>query len=135
MAGTVYSNCSSITTGCYLYTNTCLTSPVSNGYYSNGTDCYTVTGGSGYISSVSSCSVTYWAYADRYSCSGFTCVSDSYNAIIASYTVLTVGDWYTTSDPTVDSYAWQVTSTTTDPGYSVPFMYYGPYYACPICAS
>lgn len=56
MAGTFYSNCSSLSIGCYLYTNYARTNPVIDGYFSDGTTCYTVTGGSGYISNISTCS-------------------------------------------------------------------------------
>ena len=50
-----YSNCGTLTTGCFLYTNQALTTPVSNGKYSDGTNCYDVTGGSGEITSFASC--------------------------------------------------------------------------------
>lgn len=60
MAVNVYSNCSTlVATTCYLYNNSNLTSPVSNGEYSDGTNCYTVTGGAGQITLVSACPVTY----------------------------------------------------------------------------
>jgi hypothetical protein len=64
MAVNVYSNCSNLgtqgTSGtCYLYNNSNLTSPVSNGKYSDGIDCYTVTGGAGLITSVEPCPTTY----------------------------------------------------------------------------
>jgi hypothetical protein len=57
MALTIYSQCSTITTGCFLYSNNILTTAVNNGYYSNGTDCYTVTGGSGEVTAVGACAV------------------------------------------------------------------------------
>jgi hypothetical protein len=64
MAVNVYSNCSNLgtqgTSGtCYLYNNSNLTSPVSNGEYSDGTNCYTVTGGAGLITLVGACPTTY----------------------------------------------------------------------------
>ena len=55
MAVNLYSNCSTITTGCFFYNNSNLTSPVSNGKYSDGTNCFTVSGGSGEVTSVESC--------------------------------------------------------------------------------
>jgi len=55
MAQNLYSNCGTLTTGCFLYTNQALTTPVSNGKYSDGTNCYDVTGGSGEITSFASC--------------------------------------------------------------------------------
>lgn len=55
MASYVYSSCNPITTGCYLYTNACLTTAASNGYYSDGSNCYTVSYGTGYVSAVASC--------------------------------------------------------------------------------
>lgn len=51
-----YSNCTTLGVGCYLYSDSACTTPVSNGYYSNGTTCWQVTGGSGYISSENACS-------------------------------------------------------------------------------
>jgi hypothetical protein len=45
MASIIYSNCSSLTLGCTLYTTSELTSIVDNGYYSDGVNCYTVSGG------------------------------------------------------------------------------------------
>lgn len=54
MATYVYSSCNPITTGCYLYTNACLTTAASTGKYSNGTNCYDVTSG-GYVSAVYTC--------------------------------------------------------------------------------
>jgi hypothetical protein len=50
----IFSNCSSISVGCYMYSNESLTLPVNAGYYSNGTYCYTVTSG-GYVSAVTNC--------------------------------------------------------------------------------
>jgi hypothetical protein len=50
-ASYVYSSCNPVTTGCYLYTDPCLGTAASNGYYSDGTNCFTVTSG-GYVSSV-----------------------------------------------------------------------------------
>ena len=44
---TVYSTCSSLTSGCYLYIDSGLTTEVSTGYFSDGgTNCYTYTSGS-----------------------------------------------------------------------------------------
>jgi len=57
MALTIFSQCSTITTGCFLYSNNILTTAVNNGYYSNGTDCYTVTGGAGEVTATGVCSV------------------------------------------------------------------------------
>lgn len=56
MALNYYSNCTTLGIGCYLYTDSACTTPVSNGYYSDGTTCWQVTGGSGYISDESACS-------------------------------------------------------------------------------
>lgn len=129
MSATYYSNCSSLTTGCYLYTNTCLTSPVSNGYYSDGSSCYTISGG-GYISSVSSCSVTYYTYADKYTCVGTSCTWTGITEIIAAASAFSFGSWYYQSATPFE--AWQATITTVDPGYAVPFMFYGPEGSCPL---
>jgi hypothetical protein len=50
MGGTFYSNCSTITTGCYIYSDGFL---ASNGFYSDGTNCYEVTVGE--VVAVSTC--------------------------------------------------------------------------------
>ena len=55
MGGTYYSNCSTITTGCYIYNDIYKTSIASNGIYSDGTNCYTVSYGNGYVSSIGTC--------------------------------------------------------------------------------
>ena len=131
----IYSNCSSLSSGCYLYTDLSLTSPVPAGYYSDGTTCFTVSGTSGLITGTSSCSpaTTYYVYADRYYCDGLFCTFSGVNEIIASYSNMSFGEWY---QGTSTAEAYQVTSTTTDPGYSVPFMYYGPFSSCPLpCGS
>ena len=54
MAGNVFSNCSSLTTGCFLYTDTGLTTFVSDGRYSDGTNCFRVA--SGEILAITPCS-------------------------------------------------------------------------------
>jgi hypothetical protein len=48
-----FSICTTLITGCTLYTTSGATTVVSNGYYSDGTSCFTVT--SGIITSISSC--------------------------------------------------------------------------------
>jgi hypothetical protein len=45
MAQNVYTNCPTIAIGCFLYTNSSLTTPVIDGYYSNGTKYFFVSGG------------------------------------------------------------------------------------------
>lgn len=55
MATFYFSNCTTITTGCYIYNDIYKTSPVNNGYYSDGTNCYDVQWGNGYVNSVSTC--------------------------------------------------------------------------------
>ena len=55
MAVNLYTNCLTVTTGCYFYNNSNLTSPVSNGKYSDGTNCYTVSGGNGEVTTVETC--------------------------------------------------------------------------------
>lgn len=69
MALTIYSQCSTITTGCFLYSNNILTTAVNNGYYSNGTDCYTVTGGAGEVTAVGACPPTTYT-VDLYAAHG-----------------------------------------------------------------
>jgi len=56
MGANAYSNCATLAVGCYLYTDTGLTTPVSNGKYSDGTYCYVVSGGSGQITAKNTCS-------------------------------------------------------------------------------
>jgi len=53
-----YSNCTPLTTGCFLYQDSGLTTPVANGVYSDGTNTFTVTGGAGEITSQGTCPVT-----------------------------------------------------------------------------
>ena len=66
MAGNVtYSNCSTITAGCYLYNDIYKTSPVTSGYYSDETYCYTVTSG-GYVASVAACCRLYLTISAAY---------------------------------------------------------------------
>ena len=52
-----YSNCTPLTTGCFLYQDSGLTTPVVDGVYSDGTNTFTVTGGAGEITSQGSCPV------------------------------------------------------------------------------
>lgn len=49
-----YSNCSTLSIGCYLYDDSNLTIPVTNGYYSDGTNCYETCCG-GYILGITGC--------------------------------------------------------------------------------
>ena len=97
MASYVYSSCSPITTGCYLYTDACLTTAASTGRYSNGTDCYTVTTG-GYVSAVESCGgSSYYTYATTaYTCDGTTCVTTTQPAsgYVGYTSTLTAGYYY-----------------------------------------
>ena len=53
-----YTNCTPLTTGCFLYQNSGLTIPVADGVYSDGTNTYTVSGGAGQITSQGTCPVT-----------------------------------------------------------------------------
>ena len=53
-----YSNCSPLTTGCFLYQDSGLTTPVADGVYSDGTNTYTVSGGAGQIASQGTCPTT-----------------------------------------------------------------------------
>ena len=56
MALTVYSSCSfPFTTGCFLFSDSGLTTPVANGIYSDGTSTFTVSGGAGEVTSIGSC--------------------------------------------------------------------------------
>jgi len=58
MAINIFTNCSPIALGCFLYTDSGLTTPVSNGVYSDGIYTFTVTGGAGEITATGSCPVT-----------------------------------------------------------------------------
>lgn len=53
MAGTKYSNCSTLAVGCYLYNEPALLTPVTDGYYSDGASQMNVV--SGQITSISEC--------------------------------------------------------------------------------
>ncbi len=94
-ASYVYSSCNPITTGCYLYTDACLGTAASTGYYSDGTDCFTVTSG-GYVSAVASCSATsYDVYAaDRYQCSDCNFVSSGHLIAVTQGTTINYSEYY-----------------------------------------
>lgn len=90
MPADVYSNCTTLTTGCFLYNNSNLTSPASNGKYSDGFDCYTVSGGNGEITSVDACpSPPSYNYYTLTPCAGGG--STDYRSILA----LALNDVYT----------------------------------------
>jgi len=100
MPSYVYSDCNPITTGCYLYTDACLTTGAATGRYSDGTDCYTVTSG-GYVSAVASCgggSSYYHYYTTAYICDGSTCTTagatQPSSGLIAYSSTLTEGIYY-----------------------------------------
>ena len=52
----IYTNCSTLTVGCNLYTNSAKTIEAVNGFYSDGTFCYTVLNGA--ITNIASCTST-----------------------------------------------------------------------------
>ena len=56
MPQNVFSSCPTITVGCFLYTDSGLTTPAPNGQYSDGVDVFTVSGGAGEITSSATCS-------------------------------------------------------------------------------
>lgn len=58
MSLNVYTNCSPIALGCFLYTDAGLTTPVSDGVYSNGLGTFTVSGGAGEITAQGTCPTT-----------------------------------------------------------------------------
>lgn len=57
MALNIFTTCSTLSVGCILYTDSGLTTQVSDGYYSDGTNCYTVGSSIAYgrIDSISTC--------------------------------------------------------------------------------
>lgn len=55
MPQNVYTSCSPIIVGCFLYTDSGLTTPAPNGVYSDGVDVYTVTGGAGEVTATALC--------------------------------------------------------------------------------
>ena len=84
--GSVYSNCATLAVGCFVYSNSTKTTPVSNGYLSRAGTCYTIINGTGYISAISACptptptpaptatptptTAGFYYTANRYDCSG-----------------------------------------------------------------
>ena len=58
MSQRIYTRCSVIAVGCYLYTDSSLSTPVVAGIYSNGQVIYTVTGVNGLVSNVKPCSAS-----------------------------------------------------------------------------
>lgn len=131
MAINLYSNCETVTTGCFFYNNSNLTSPVSNGKYSDGTDCYTVSGGNGEITAVQTCSppVEYDNYvADEYSCPGCTLLSSGVLVAFPQGQSVTIGDWY--PDVANTSHTYLITNTSlTGPGYILTNIY-GSFASC-----
>jgi hypothetical protein len=107
MAIYLYSNCSTIITGCRLYTDSCLTTPVSNGFYSNGTNYFTVS--SGLISSSSVCGSYDYYIADRWSCTGCTAVDTNIIVSFSQGSTVTIGRFYPDAD---GNYAYKILSTT-----------------------
>jgi len=87
MGGTFYSNCSTITTGCYIYNDIYKTSPASNGYYSDGINCYTVEYGNGYVFSVASCTTPLYININGPSAADSTGETGSGNVQVASQSV------------------------------------------------
>ena len=77
MADYYYSNCSTITVGCYLYIDIAKTTFVTNGYYSDGTNCYTVgppSYANGYVGAITSCGFPVTVYSRA----GDTLTADEY---------------------------------------------------------
>jgi hypothetical protein len=129
----VYSSCSPIVNGCFLYSDPGLTTPVSSGKYSDGINCYTITNGIGQIEVVSSCTTTttttstststtttttssstttttttepYVAYyADKFECSGCTVDSNVQIAFPTSFTP-NPAKWYIPATP--DGFSYQL---------------------------
>lgn len=83
------SNCSTLSTGCFLYNGPGLTNPVADGYYSDGSNCYTVTGGNGYISNASICSSQTFVTITPYIPYTMTCFSNNTFAAVSDYVVAT----------------------------------------------
>ena len=118
MGSILYSNCSTITTGCYIYNDIYKTSPASNGYYSDGTNCYNVEYGNGYVYAVTSCP-SYDNYnADRYDCSGCGFNSSGHQVALPSGTIPDYSNYYIPTAGTGEQgvYFYQITSTSSGPG-------------------
>lgn len=56
MPQNVFSSCSPVILGCFLYTDSGLTTPAPDGVYSDGLDVFTVSGGAGEITASALCS-------------------------------------------------------------------------------
>lgn len=121
MAATFYSDCSTITTGCFLYNNSNLTGPVSNGKYSNGIDCFTVTGGNGEVTALEACPsppvYNYYTFTPCGSGSG-----TDYRSILA----LQLGDVYAFQASPPDRICYEITSITATPNSNDLPTIYGP---------
>jgi len=118
MAYVTYSNCSTITTGCYLYYDIYKTLPVASGYYSDLTNCYYVDAETGYVSAVTSCP-SYDNYnADRYDCSTCNIISSGYQVALPGGTTPDYSNYYIPNAGSGEQgvYFYQITSTSSGPG-------------------
>lgn len=103
-----YTNCTPLTTGCFLYQNSGLTIPVADGVYSDGTNTYTVSGGAGQITSQGTCPVT------------TTTTTTTTAAPTTTTTTTTTTEAPTTTTTTTTTTAVPTTTTTTTTTTAVP---------------
>lgn len=103
-----YTNCSPLSTGCFLYQNSGLTIPVADGVYSDGTNTFTVTGGAGQITSQGTCPVTTTTTTTTTAAPTTTTTTTTTTAAPTTTTTTTT----TTAAPTTTT-----TTTTTTLGY------------------
>ena len=99
MPQNVYTSCSPIIVGCFLYTDSGLTTPAPNGVYSDGVDVYTVTGGAGEVTATALC--------DNFTTSTTTTTTT------AAPTTTTTTTTTTTEPPTTTTTTSTTTTTTT----------------------
>lgn len=112
MAGNYYSNCSTLTTGCFLYI-TPTTTPAINGKYSDGTNCYTVSGNNGEITSVESCTTYYYYNATQWT----DCNSSSGSYVLRS-TFVVNKTWVCADIGGGDYRTFEILSSASGPSYN-----------------
>ena len=118
-----YSNCTPLTTGCFLYQDSGLTTPVANGVYSDGTNTFTVTGGAGEITSQGTCPVTTTTTTTTTTLAPTTTTTTTTTTLAPTTTTTTTStttEAPTTTTTTTTTTATPTTTTTTTTTTAVP---------------
>jgi len=127
MAAFLYTNCSTLAIGCSVYTNSSLTTPVSNGIYFDGITCWTVT--SGVIDGTASCTTTTTTTAPPYNYYTLTPCAGGASTDYRSILSLALNDVYAFS-PGSSVACYTVTSITAGVNTNDLPTLYGPKIGC-----